>query len=263
MPGFAQVLLTEKIIVQGSNDARQGRTPQRLYTISAVNSIRAAARRAVAEGLENRTLLAADPLGRPEGYAAPSGLLTVEAPLYLAALATNPSVTRTRPADGATNVSRDTFISADVVLPNAAVDATTLSSATVKLYRTSDNQPVDATINTSGGGDTIVLTPKLVLQANTKYTFAVTAGVKDETGATFVPYTATFTTGTDGASVDSSIQFQQVPLDNTTGHQYTCVVVAPDKQSLWAGTSDGKIIKFAINADGTLGSPKVYTSLTD
>ena len=47
----------------------------------------------------------------------------------------------------------------------AGIDATTLTTTTVKLYRTSDRAPVTAVLNTSGGGDAIVLTPTALLDA--------------------------------------------------------------------------------------------------
>src|SRR4030095_3146217 len=110
-------------------------------------------------------------------------------------VAAQPTVSTSRPANGDINVSRDAFIAADVVLPTpgAGVDPTTLSSATVKLYRTADRAMVDAVLNTSGGGDGIVLTPTSLLDPNTTYTFEVTSGLKDTAGSAFAPYTATFT----------------------------------------------------------------------
>src|SRR5437016_7430892 len=74
-------------------------------------------------------------------------------------VAAEPQVTISRPANGDIGVPRHTFIAADVFLPTpgAGVDQTTMSPQTVKLYRTSDRAPVDAVLNTSGGGDAIVL----------------------------------------------------------------------------------------------------------
>src|SRR5688572_1950917 len=54
--------------------------------------------------------------------------------------ASRPSVTASDPANGATSVRVDAFVAAYVNLPNVGhgVDEDTLSSSTVKLYRTSD-----------------------------------------------------------------------------------------------------------------------------
>ena len=75
-----------------------------------------------------------------------------------------------------------------------------LSSTTVKLLRASDDAAgIAANVNTSGGGDAIVLTPTGLARPNTSYTFEVTSGVKDTAGAAFAPYESTFTTGTPAA----------------------------------------------------------------
>src|SRR2546430_5735565 len=57
---------------------------------------------------------------------------------------------------------------------------TLFRSQTVKLYRTSDRAPVDAVLNTSGGGDAIVLTPTDTLAPGETYTFEITSGRSEE-----------------------------------------------------------------------------------
>src|ERR1043166_6522005 len=174
-----------------------------------------AAVRAVIEVLEDRRLLSRVGLS-PSLATAPS-----IGPASLSALS-NPSITATRPANGATNVNRDIFIAADLNLPNpgAGVDATTLTLDTVKIYRTSDKQFVNAHVNTSGGGDTIVSTPTALLAANTNYTFEVTSGLKDTSGASFTPFKMTFTTGNGVMQSDPRIAFSQTQLSTTTGKTY-------------------------------------------
>ena len=83
---------------------------------------------------------------------------------------------------------------------------------------------------------------------------AVRGSVKDTSGAAFLPYTMTFTTGTGGGTTDPDIAFEQVPLTNATAGSYTCVQVGPDGK-LYASTIDGLIQRFTINPDGTLSSP--------
>ncbi len=174
----------------------------------------------------------------------------------------HPSVTATRPADGDTNVSRDSFVAADVNLPTpgAGVDASTLSTTTVMLYRTSDHTMVPGVVNTTGGGDAIIYQPTDLLLANTSYTFQVTSGVKDTAGSSFVPYTATFTTGTSGGPVASNISFDKVSLTSTDGSSYTSVEVGPDHK-LYATTIDGHIIRWTINNDGTLGASQTIDTI--
>lgn len=175
---------------------------------------------------------------------------------------TRPTVTATRPAPGATNVARDIFVAADVNLPSAGhgVDAASLTSSTVRLYRTSDHKLIDAHLNTTGGGDAIVCQPSALLDANTSYTFEVTDGVKDTSGAAFLPFVMTFTTGTQSTQGDARIAFEKVALSNATGTQYSGLTIGPDGK-LYAATSTGVIHRFTINPDGTLGVPQVITTV--
>jgi fibronectin type 3 domain-containing protein/glucose/arabinose dehydrogenase len=169
-----------------------------------------------------------------------------------------PSVTASRPAAGTINVSRDSFIAVDVKLPTAGhgVDAATLTNLTVKLYRTSDHKLIDATVNTTGGGDAIVLTPSVILDANTGYTFEINDGVKDTSGKAFVPFVMSFTTGTNTTPVDANIAFEKVQLGTATGQQYSGLTIGPDGK-LYATTAKGLIHRFDIKSDGTLSSPTV------
>ncbi|HWE03866.1 MAG TPA: Ig-like domain-containing protein [Tepidisphaeraceae bacterium] len=171
-----------------------------------------------------------------------------------------PSVSHTDPAPGATNVNRDDFISADLLLPNDALSAATVTSANVMLFNTLTHAMIPATVNTSGGGDTIVLQPQALLAANTEYTFTIGAGVKDRSGASFTPYTMTFTTGTGGGNVDPSIAFDKVALPTTTGNVFTCLKIGPDGM-LYASEQDGRIFRYTIEPDGTLSAPQIITSL--
>ncbi|MDX6414364.1 MAG: large repetitive protein, partial [Gaiellaceae bacterium] len=175
----------------------------------------------------------------------------------------SPTVTSTSPANGATNIARNVAVTAEVSLPNvgAGIDETTLTSASVRLTRTSDNTQVGANLNTSGGGDVIVLQPTAQLDANTSYRFDVTSGLKDLSGAAFTPFSATFTTGTlGGGSSTLGAAFDKVALSTATGKMFTSLVIGPDGK-LYAGTLDGEIDRFAINADGTLGTAEVINSI--
>src|SRR5688572_22528204 len=86
-----------------------------------------------------------------------------------AALQRSTRVTHTRPGNGEGGVLPNAFIAADVHLPNTGhgIDATSLTSDAVKLYRTDDRAPVAAVVNTSGAGDAIVLQPVGMLEPGT------------------------------------------------------------------------------------------------
>jgi fibronectin type 3 domain-containing protein len=176
--------------------------------------------------------------------------------------ANRPSVTASRPSAGSTGVARDAFVAVDVRLPTpgAGVDAATLNSGTVRLYRTGDRKLVEATVNTTGGGDAIVLTPKGPLDANTSYTFEINDGVRDTSGAAFVPFVMTFTTGTAATTADPRIAFEKVQLTVATGHKYSGLTMGPDGR-LYAATSEGLIHRFDVRADGTLGAPEVISTV--
>ncbi|MGB7156561.1 MAG: choice-of-anchor D domain-containing protein, partial [Tepidisphaeraceae bacterium] len=173
-----------------------------------------------------------------------------------------PSITASDPADGQTNVPRDAAVrnSVNLPTPGAGVDDNTLNANTVKLFRTSDGQLVPGDIDTSGGGDTINFAPTVLLDPNTNYTFQITSGVKDTSGASFVPYTISFTTGTTGGEVNTNYAFEKVNLNTASGKSYSAVKLGPDGK-LYAATLDGLIQRFNINADGTLGAAENITSL--
>ena len=175
-----------------------------------------------------------------------------------------PRITGTRPADGSINISRDTFIAADLSLAsvNGVVDSSTLNSSTVKLVRKTDGKLIQGTLNTTGGGDAIVFTPSVVLDANVSYSFSVTEGVKDTNGVSFLPYTSTFTTGTAGVQTDTSIAFANEPQASTQGKRYTSLAIGPDHK-LYATTIEGLIIRYDMAEDGSLGAGQVITTVQD
>lgn len=174
-----------------------------------------------------------------------------------------PSISGFRPGDGATGVWRDAYLALDVRLPNAGhgIDRTSLSSDTVRVYRTDDGAPVAGVLNATPGGDALVFTPTAWLDANTNYTVEVTAGVRDTNAAAFVPFVATFTTGSQAAAIDPDLAFENIVQGATQGYQYTSLTVGPDGK-LYASTSDGKIVRYDIAGDGTLSAPEVIHTIT-
>ena len=73
----------------------------------------------------------------------------------------------------------------------------------------------------------------------------------DVTGKPFAPYSIVFTTGSGGGT-GGPVAFDKV-VGVATGASFTTVVKGPDGR-LYAGTLDGDIYRFPINADGTLGT---------
>ena len=173
-----------------------------------------------------------------------------------------PYVTFTNPPGGASNVPRDAFVSADVSVPNGGIDPRTLTPQSVYFTRSLDSAIIPAVLNTSGGGDVIVLRPESVLASNTDYTFVVTEQLKDIVGAAFLPFSMSFTTGTTAGAGDTSVAFEQIqiPAAIAPAENYTSVTIGPDGK-LYAGAINGKIYRFTINADGTLSDRQLIESL--
>jgi glucose/arabinose dehydrogenase len=194
------------------------------------------------------------------------GIIWVVQTMRKGAFVADPSgvamVTNTRPANGEKDVLPNIFVSA-YLNSGHAIDPGTLDVNTVRLYRTTDQHPVPAQVNTSAAGDDIVLTPLQFLDAATKYTFEV-KGVKDSTGAELMPFQMTFTTGAGTASSTYPAAFEKIDLGSGGSggdHEYyTGITVGPD-HLLYAGTVDGKIIRRPINPDGTLGDSQVIKSV--
>jgi len=178
---------------------------------------------------------------------------------------TAPSVRSVSPQNGSTNVSTSTAVTLDVNLLNNSngrngIDPRTLTSSAVRLIDTTSNAYVPAVLNTTAAGDAVTLQPNSALKTNTKYIFEVTGALKDLNGNSFHNFTSTFTTG---ASSNPTLDlFTKQELTSVPDRPYTNLVVGPDRK-LYASTITGEIVRFAINADGTLGPAETLSSLVN
>ncbi|GAB7045610.1 Ig-like domain-containing protein [Catenuloplanes indicus] len=171
-----------------------------------------------------------------------------------------PSVRASTPPNLAVDVPVTASVVEDLRLPGGGVDPATLTSATVTLTRVADGAAVPANPITSGGGDVINLSPAAPLQPSTLYRFAVTSEVRDVAGRAFQPYSIVFRTGAGGGT-GGPIAFTKT-VGVATGAPFTSVVTGPDGR-LYAGTLDGRILRFPIDADGTLGTATVINTVRD
>ncbi|MEM9931324.1 MAG: Ig-like domain-containing protein, partial [Bacteroidota bacterium] len=128
-----------------------------------------------------------------------------------------PAVLGALPADGDVDVVLNPTISANFLnFPNAgtggatSLDNSTITNATVQLFAitgpaAANGAQVTATVNGTGGGDAINLTPDANLAANSWYRLVI-EGVTDLSGEPLLPYSAVFQTGTtvDGGGGDST-----------------------------------------------------------
>ncbi len=180
-----------------------------------------------------------------------------------------PRITGTTPADGATDAPLNTSISAnDLFLPNGSngvfgVENATITNQTVKLVKVDSDTEIPATVNGTGGGDGINLTPSIPLEINTTYRFTVN-GVTDLSGVSFEPFSMTFVTAADrsgsGTALDQ-ISFTKVG-NVATGGYYTTLTMGPDGK-LYGLQLTGQIDRWSLNGDGTLRSKQTITTLTD
>lgn len=173
-----------------------------------------------------------------------------------------PLVVSTRPAHGSANVRTDVPLVLRLMLPNGALDVKTVTAANVQLRRPDIDLAVPAAIALGVADDgvtTLTIRPMLPLEGGAKYEVVVTAGVTDIKGVAIVPRTIVFTTG---SQADPSIRFERVALPTAAGFKsgFTCVQFGPDG-CLWTGSDDGRIFRFPVNSDGTLGTATIYTSL--
>lgn len=185
--------------------------------------------------------------------------------LEIRSLLASPTVAGVSPADGSVGIAVTVAVKVDVNLPNVGhgvSDESVKAPGNVTLSRVSDGAMVQVNVNTTGGGDAIILTPTAPLETNTKYRFMVSSNVQDTSGASFIPFVSVFTTSATAATVDSQIRFEKTPLPLSFGYQWTSVTVGPDKR-LYAGTRTGQIVRFDLNPDGTFaGSRTIQTVRT-
>ncbi len=172
-----------------------------------------------------------------------------------------PSVTTSTPLDGETDVRRDIALQAELSLPSGGVDTQSIRRpGVVQLIRVSDQNVIPGNANTSGGGDVITFTPDAPLDAFTAYRWEITDDVLDVAGNRFVEYAVNFTTGGEGANYDPTIAWQQIDLPTAQGRSFTTVTLGPDNR-LYAADLAGRIVRYAINVDETLGAAEVISTI--
>lgn len=165
-----------------------------------------------------------------------------------------PTVIETVPANRATNIPVSASISVTgIYLPNGGLEQATVNNDSVYLHPTSGNPVTDrvplASLNTTGGGDAITLTPAQPLLSNTNYTLVITDAVRDGADAQMVPFSMTFTTGSGGGSTPTVISFSRSVM-SIPARGYTSATVGPDGR-FYASTTNGQV--YAWNIDPLTG----------
>jgi hypothetical protein len=165
---------------------------------------------------------------------------------------TRPSVSTVTPTDGAVSVYRDIAVTATLNLPNGAIAPETVTTDTVKVINTSTGAAVPGAANTSGGGDVLVFTPTEPFDANTRFEFVATDGVRDIADKALIPWTSSFTTGNvlQGTGIPG-VSFTKTSVATT--QPWVSLTIGPDHK-LYGSTLDGYLTRWTINADGTLAN---------
>ena len=171
----------------------------------------------------------------------------------------HPSVTDSSIASNSAGIYLNAAVNVDVSLPTvgAGVDQTTLNTTNVQLYRTQDNTTVAGIVGTSGGGDALVYQPSVLLDANTNYTFRITNGVRDESGAAFIPYSRTFNTG-PSTDVSTTVVVSFTKSTAYAGDPISSLIISPDGGSLYGVGLDGKVHRWTIEAGGNLSNLQTF-----
>jgi hypothetical protein len=96
--------------------------------------------------------------------------------------------------------------------------------------------PIAATVNTTGGGDAIVLQPRGVLDARTGYIFQLSDRVTDQGGNCFIPFTSTFSTGDfTNLKIDPALSVCRDQTAGWSGPPISSLVFGPTESSTRQG----------------------------
>lgn len=170
-----------------------------------------------------------------------------------------PAVLRSRPADGEINVPVTISIATDIFASDG-VDGDTLDG-NVTLTNLSNKQQIEGGVGTSGGGDTITFTPGGALAEGTEYQFDVTSEVQTIGGTAFIPYTSTFVTSGSGPGTTPQPpgDLALIPQPTAADQRHSSLTVLGS--NLYASTIDGRILRYPIGGDGSLGAPVTLTTI--
>lgn len=162
-------------------------------------------------------------------------------------------VSRVRPADGEREVPPDVSIAVDFTFPRPPIPGMGLDPKTLADGATlfsADGSRVDAHANTSGAGDSLVLTPAAPLTPGATYTFKTNMLLTDENHRPVPTFSSTFVVAQSITKQKIDVAFEKVPLAIESGSAFTCVLIGPNHR-LYAATFDGRILEFDLAPDGT------------
>ncbi|WP_110664702.1 carbohydrate-binding protein [Salinicola halophilus] len=199
--------------------------------------------------------------------AAPLDYAQFISPRAVAGVGQNEIAFDLQPQDGSLPVgidpTSDFFIGLSVVEGRGGALLESLNDGSVRLFETVSGREVGFNINTTGGFDSLTISPKGGLEAFTSYTLVID-GFQDRGSNTdpdaptreFQKFSSTFVTGAQPPAVDSEVGFStHLELDGAADGAYlfTSTTMSPDNSKVYVSTMNGEIKRFDIDpANGDL-----------
>ncbi|WP_353981913.1 carbohydrate-binding protein [Salinicola endophyticus] len=166
-----------------------------------------------------------------------------------------------QPSDGSPPVgidpTSDIFIGISVVEGRGGALLESLQDGSVRLFNTVTGEAVAFNINTTGGFDSLTISPVDGLDPYTSYTLVIDGfqdrGSNTDTAAPtrdFQKFTTTFVTGAEAEVPDSEVAFNStVELNGAedNAYQFTSMTLSPDSSKLYVSTMSGEIRRFDID----------------
>lgn len=174
-----------------------------------------------------------------------------------------PVIVETSPPDASTGIDPAGPIYFRISLPNGPIDPATVTDESVGLFRFDNRQRVKTKVRIDG--DKVVVEPQEPLEANRNYRLHLLPGLKDVKGNDLKESRNTLAFFTS-AKPPEGVAFEQVqqhasfPANERDPAYYTGLSIWKDGK-LYASMIDGRIVRFTIGADGTLGNREVFASL--
>lgn len=132
------------------------------------------------------------------------------------------------------------------------LDSATVNADTVRLINTFNDTEVPISINTTGGADSLSITPMASLQPNVSHVLVIN-GVKSLNGEDYPAIARAFTTGTTSLETPpEGVAFNKQVI--STGDPIASLTFDADYTHLYGTTMTGSIIRWDVNADGTLSN---------
>ncbi len=159
----------------------------------------------------------------------------------------------------------DIFVGISVVDGRGGALLESLNDGSVKLFETVTGEEVSFNVNTTGGFDSLTISPSQMLKPFTSYTLVIDGfrdrGPNDDNDAPtreFQKYTNTFVTGEEPEVVARDVAFNDVvelngEADNAFG--FTSLEMSPDGAFMYIATIGGDLLRYNVDpVDGSLSN---------